>query len=101
MAPPQPYVNLQSGALVGSIESGDSFSWYNPTNGSCNVTGVGSWCTASSYNSIAAGASASATTLTGLTTGNYSFVCTCCQSAQPSVHVSAGHIPPGAPKRNR
>jgi hypothetical protein len=97
--PADPYVNIQTAAVSGTIDSGDPFSWYNPTSGSCTVSNVSSWCTASSYGPIAAGQSASATAKSGLSTGTYNFTCPCCQSAQPSVHVTGGHIPPGGKPR--
>jgi hypothetical protein len=99
--PAEPYVDLQSGETSGTISSGNPFSWYNSTAGSCTVSDVSDWCTASSYGPISSGASASATVKSGIASGDYDFTCPCCQAGQPSVHVSPGHIPPGAPKRNR
>jgi hypothetical protein len=101
-APSDPYVDLVTGAVSGEITSGQSFSWYNSkTTGDCSVSGVGLWCSASSFGPISAGSYATTTAISNLTAGNYTFTCACCELDQPSVHVSAGHIPPGGGKPRR
>jgi hypothetical protein len=85
--PSPPYINIQTAAVVGTIESGASFHWYNPTSVSCTVSNVGSWCTQSSYGPIPPGASLAATVKSGITPGNYPFTCPCTQIGEPSVHV--------------
>jgi hypothetical protein len=86
--PAEPYVNIQTGAVYGTITSGGTFSWYNPTAANCTVSNVGSWCTESSYGPIPPGASVFATVKPGLVPGNYPFTCPCTQVGQPSIHIS-------------
>jgi hypothetical protein len=84
--PPQPYINVQSGMAVGTINSGGSFNWYNSGGGPCTVTGVGSWCTASSYGPIAAGDSMSAN-VQNVPDEYVSFQSACLMAGTPSIHI--------------
>ncbi len=92
MAPPaQPYINIQTAHVSGTISVGGSFYWYNSGAGSCTVSNVSGWCTASSYGPIAAGGSESATVNSAISAGSYSFTCPCCEVNQPSIGIHGGH----------
>ena len=101
-APAQPYLDLVTGTVHGTITSPGTFSWYNShtTGGiSCSVSGVETWCTASAYNSIAPQTSMSANVKTGLATGNYGFICPCCELGSPKAPIQGGHDHPFPPKK--
>jgi len=52
--PPEPYINLQTGSLTGTLAKGQPFYWYNPTTSNVTVGNAGTWCTPGSCE-VAAG----------------------------------------------
>ena len=97
-APAEPYIDIVSGTAYGTFDSPGSFSWYNSkaVGGiNCTVSTSGGWSDKSSYPSIAPQASASASVVTGLRSGNYDWSCPCCQLASPRVPIVGAHpVPP-------
>ena len=88
-----PTINVTNGQVSGTIHSRSEFEWINPTNRSCVVTDVGSWCTQNTYNVPPAISPKSpgrcmATTLN--VTGDFSFACPCFTLPEvPHIHVVA------------
>lgn len=84
--PNGPYIVIQSGFQSPNPFPADGnqyeFSWYNSGGGNCSVTGVGNFCTASSYSNLPGGGSAKAYVKSGVLTGSYSYTSACCQSNQ-------------------
>lgn len=44
-----PQVNIQNGAVAGSLQNGQAFNWYNPLPNAVAISNCGPWCGASSY----------------------------------------------------
>jgi hypothetical protein len=92
-------INVVTGAVLGTIGSNAPFEWLNPntTGGSCTVSNVGTWCTASSY-SVPQAASASSPGKASATTldvaGDFSFTSGCFGNYPvPRIHVGARPTP--------
>ncbi len=88
-------INCVTGAVVGTLRENSSFDWINPntTGGSCLVSNVGTWCTASSY-SVPQAASASSpgkiSATTQSITGDFSFTCPCLNvPGQPKITIGS------------
>jgi hypothetical protein len=88
-----PSVNVVTAVQSGTIGSSSSFEWHNPnTTGSCDVTNVGIWCTASSYSVPAAtgpGAPGKTSASTLNVSGDFGFTSPCCDVPNARVHVGA------------
>jgi hypothetical protein len=50
-----PQVNIQTGAVTGTLTHGQQFEWYNPTNSLAFVTNCGNFCVVDSYEVPATG----------------------------------------------
>jgi hypothetical protein len=100
--PPQPYINLQTCSIVPpgtSLSPGQTFYWYNPTIGSCQITINGIWCSIPNPNPVVSSGYASSQVDNNCPPGSYGWTGTpCCPAAMP-VHVSAGH--PHDPKTHK
>ena len=92
-APAQPYIDVVTGTVYGDIKVNGSFSWYNSgTSNSCDVTGVGNWCTSSEYKNIGTDSSMGGQVKAApLQPGTYYFTSTGHPSGNPSVSIHAQH----------
>lgn len=43
--PNTPNINIQTGVVTGTLQNGQNFYWYNPTDGDVDLEGCGTWCT--------------------------------------------------------
>jgi hypothetical protein len=88
-----PSINVVTGAVSGTIGSNSDFEWHNPnTTGSCEVTDVGAWCTASSYSVPAAtapGAPGKSYASTLNVSGYFGFTCPCCNAPNARIHIGS------------
>jgi len=49
MPPPQPYVDVTSGQVYGTLVHGQPFYWYNPTASPAIVSNCGNYCAVNAY----------------------------------------------------
>jgi len=88
-------INCVTAVVTGTITEGSSFDWINPntSGGSCLVSNVGGWCTASSYSVPQASSPTSPGSLSATAkdvTGTFSFTCPCLNiPGQPRINIGS------------
>lgn len=69
--PNTPNINLQNGQVTGTLQNGQTFYWYNPTQTTVTVNNCGTWAAQSSY--TCAPGYTSAVLLSNPNTNGYAF----------------------------